>query len=342
MKKTTVIILIISVFVLLAGYFIYASFSYVAKVGSAKIENHEYIFFLIAQKINTESEAGAIDEYRKKELWKNPADGEDPISVVMNQALENAKEFKIQLIKANEAKFKLSEQERKDIRAYLDDTLKNQSNIAYVKNDLGLTLTQFKDIVWKSELAGSFAYDLMEKNSDNFPVTDDEAKAFYDENKAYIDEVALRRLIIPTEGLTEEQINEKKKLAEDLLSKIKSGEDMIALIKEHSEDTCYVDEGLYTFTYDEDIFEIEVKDWAFSVEPGESGIVQVQSGIYVLRLENKKGFEDKKAQIISSLKSEKLNVFYYKQLEEWKNDPEFNLIKNENVLNRITNKVFSK
>ena len=59
MKKTTVIILIISVFVLLAGYFIYASFSYVAKVGSAKIENHEYIFFLIAQKINTESDAGA-------------------------------------------------------------------------------------------------------------------------------------------------------------------------------------------------------------------------------------------------------------------------------------------
>jgi len=343
MKKTLIIILVIALLGIGIGYFIYESGSYVAKVGDEKIKNHEYMFFLLAQKITTESEAGATSEQGKKQLWENAVEGEDPIVVVINQALENAKEFKIQLIKAEEAKFKLSEQEKKDIQEYLDNMLKNESNIAYVKNDLGLTLAQFKDIVWKSERAGSFAYYLMDQNSDAYPVTDEEAKAFYDENKSYIDEVTVRHLLVLTEGLTEEQKNEKKIFATGLLDKINNGEDMSALVIQHSEDTNSKEsEGLYSYTYNDELFEKEVTDWAFSAETGETGIVETQDGIYVLRLENKKGFEDKKAQITSTLKSQKLNEFYYGQLEEWKNNPEYNLVKNENVLNKLTERVFSK
>ena len=343
MKKILVIIIVIALLGLGIGYFIYESGSYVAKVGNEKIENHEYMFFLLAQKITTESEAGATTDQEKEQLWENPVEGEDSIVVVINQALENAKEFKIQLIKAKQAKFKLSEQERKDIQAYLDNMLKNESNVAYVKNDLGLTLAQFKDIVWKSELAGSYAYYLMEQNSDAYPVTDEEAKAFYEENKSYIDEVTVRHLLILTDGLTEEQKNEKKIFADGLLTRIKDGEDMTALVREHSEDTDSKEsDGLYSYTYSDELFEKEVADWAFGAELGDAGVVETQYGIYVLRLENKKGFEDKKAQITSTLKSQKLNEFYYGQLEEWKNNPEYNLIKNENVLNKLAESVFSK
>ena len=37
---------------------------------------------------------------------------EDPVAIVMNQAFENAKEFKVQPIKADQAKFKLTDSEK--------------------------------------------------------------------------------------------------------------------------------------------------------------------------------------------------------------------------------------
>ena len=58
-----------------------------------------------------EAEAGAYSEKEVKELWENPAGGEDPVAIIMNRALENAKEFKIQLIMAERERFKLSDSE---------------------------------------------------------------------------------------------------------------------------------------------------------------------------------------------------------------------------------------
>jgi len=343
MKKILVMILIIAVVASGAWYLIYSSGNFVAKVGSYKIENHEYMFFLRVQKITTEAEAGAIDEQAKKRLWENPVEGEDPVVVVVNQALENAKEFKIQLIKAREANFKLSAEERKSIQQYLDNLLKNESNIQYVKNDLGLSLAKFRDIFWKSEMVESFAYYLMEKESDSFTVSEEEAKAFYEDNKSSIDEFTVRYLVLLTDNLTEEQKKEKEKLAEDLLTGIRNGEDMAALVREHSEDyESKENDGLFTFLYEDESFETELKDWASGAKAGEPAIVETRTGIYVARLENRKGFEEKKAQILSTIKSQKLNEFYFSQLEEWKNDPKYNLVKNENVLNKITDRVFSK
>lgn len=340
MKKVIILVVILIVVIgSVAGYLYSASMSYVAKVGRERIENHEYIFFLNAQKITTETEAGIKDEQGKKELWENPVDGEDPVTVVVNQALENAKELKIQLIKAKEAKFELSDQEKKELQAYLDSMLQNVDNVNYVKNDLGLTLAQFRDIVWKSELAGSFAYDYMEKNSGEISITDDEIKNFYEENKNTIDEVIVRYLFISAQPT--EKAGEKKELAENLLDRIKSGEDMPSLIKEFSEDTdSKENEGVFSFTREDELYEQEVRDWAFSVKTGELGIVETQSGYYIIRLEYKKGFEEHRENIISSLKYQKMNEFYYKQLEEWKNDPEYNLVKNEKILKKITEKIF--
>lgn len=342
MKKILVAILIIA-FVCLSAWYIYAAGNYVARVGNSKIENHEYMFFLLVQKITTEAEAGAVDEQAKKRLWENPVEGEDPVVVVMNQALENAKELEIQLIKAKEANYKLTSEERKNFQLYISNLLKNERNVRYVKEDLGLSLAKFRDIMWKSEIAGSFVNYLMEKESDSVTVSEEESKAYYEENKGSIDEFTIRYLVFLTGDLTEEQRNEKRKLAEDLIARIKNGEDMATLVGEYSQDVDSKESGgLFTFLYEDESYETEIKDWALSSKAGEMAIVETRTGIYVARLENKKGYEDKKAQILSTIKSEKLYEFYYNQLEEWKNDPKYNLVKNEKVLNRIIEKVFSK
>jgi foldase protein PrsA len=275
-------------------------------------------------------------------------EGEDPKIIVMNQALENAKEFKVQLIKADQEKFRLSDQERKELLDYLSASLKNSDNVNYVRNDLGLTLPQFRDMMLKSELVNRYAYDYMQKNRDAVSASEDEVMAYYQDNRDAIDEVTVSQLFISTEqeGMTEAQKQEKKKLADNLRKRIEQGESMSALIRDYSDDNSKEENGgLYTFTYAEaggHEYTQEFGDWAFNSEIGDLEIVESSYGFHIVKLESKKGFEDKKELMKSAIKSQKLNDFYYDQVQEWKKDPQFNLVKNEKVLNRLTQQSFPK
>ncbi len=330
-----------------AGLFIWESQSSVARVGTWKIKKHEYMFFLRAQKITTESEAGLSDEQKIRELWNTPVEGEDPKLIVMNQALENAKEFKVQLIKAAQDKFKLSGKDKKELLEYLNKSLQTDDNIQYVRNDLGLTLAQFRDMMLKSELVNRYAYDYMQKNRDAVPVTDEEINAYYHKNRETIDTVTVSHLFISTrqEGITATQRQEKKQLADSLHQRIEQGENMTTLIRDYSEDISTKDNGgLYSLTYIElgagleyaDVF----GDWAFDSAVGDLELIESQYGYHIVRLEDKKGLEDKKEMIKSTIQAQKMNDIYYQQVQEWNKDPQFNLIKNEKVLNRITRESF--
>lgn len=347
MKKILAIVLAVIVIVAGAGYFIWESQSYVARIGNHKIRNHEYIFFLRAQKLTTETEAGVYTEQEIRYLWETPAEGEDPKIIVMNQALENAKEFKIQLIQAEREGFRLSETEKKEILNYLNTSLQNSQNVSYVRNALGLTLPQFRDMMLKSETVSRFANDYMQKNRESIVVTDEEIQTYYQENRTTIDEVTVSHLLISTEqAQTDAQKQEKKALAESLLQRIEQGESMATLIREYSDDSASKDnEGLYTFTYsemDEQDYTLEFGDWAFGSEPGELMLLESQYGFHIVKLKAKKGFKEKKETMKSAVKAEKLNEFYNSQVQEWNRDPAFNLVKNEKVLKNITDKTFMK
>ena len=343
MKRLLAIILAVVVVVAGIVYYFIDSRSYVAKVGGQKIKTYEYVFFLRAQKQVTESEAGVTSEQEKKELWETAVDGEDPVVIVMNQALENAKEFKVQIIKAQQAKFKLSDTERKEINQYLNSWLENTENRNYVTNEIGISLSQFKDLMMKSQLVSRFAYDYMQKNSDAVTVSDEDVQKYYSENRKKIDDVTVRHILISVdENMNEKQKTEKMKLAEELLERIENGEDMAALAREYSDDPGSKDTGgVYTFKYSEPYAQ-EFKDWAFTAEPGETGIVETRFGYHIMRLEDRSTFEDKKELARSKLKANKLNEYYQNTVKEWLNDPGFNLVKNEKTLNRITKKAFER
>jgi foldase protein PrsA len=340
-KKIMAIWLAVLVIAAGIGYFVWESQSYVAKVGNWKIKNHEYIFFLRAQKKATETEAGVDDENEIAKLWETPVDGEDPRIIVINKALENAKEFKVQLIKAEQSKFKLSDQERREIIRNLDSLLNNRDNVNYVKKELGLTLSQFRDVMIKSGLVSRYAYDFMNKNRDAVAVSDDELKAYYVDNRESIDEVTIICLFM--EAVTNEQKQEKKHLAEDLLKRIQQGEDMTVIVEQYGDEASKEDGGLDTFTLSEAIkkgYEKELTDWVFSAGIGSVHIIETGTGFYIVKIEDKKTFEDKRELIKSAIKAQKLNEYYYSQVQDWINSPELSLIKNENVLSRITQRVF--
>lgn len=343
MKKILSIILIAVVIAAGIIYYILDSESFVARVGGQKIKNYEYIFFLSAQKQVTESEAGVTGEQEKRELWETTVDGEDPVVIVMNQALENAKEFKVQLIKAKQAKFRLSDSERREINRYLNNWLQKTENRDYVKNEIGISLSQFKDMMLKSQIVSRFAFDFMQKNSNSVTVSDEEAEKYYYANRKNIDDVTVRHILISIDdNMNNEQKNEKRKFSEELLKRIEQGEDMSALVKEYSDDPGSKDNGgVYTFKYSEPYAQ-EFKDWAFDAQIGDLDIVETQFGYHIMRLEDRSTFDDKKELARSELKANKLNEYYQNQVKEWVNDPNFNLVKNEKILNKITKKTFEK
>jgi hypothetical protein len=155
-KRVSIIIFALIVIGASVGYYIWESGSYVAKVGNHKILNHEYTFFLRTQKKNAEAEAGAFSEKEIRELWESPAGGEDPVALIMNRALENAKEFKIQLIMAERENFRLSDSELSQIRQSIDNLLDDRESASIILKDLGLNPAQYKDMIIKRKLVEKY------------------------------------------------------------------------------------------------------------------------------------------------------------------------------------------
>ena len=116
-------------------------------------------------KKTAEAEAGAYSEKEIKELWENPAGGEDPVAIIMNRALEYAKEFKIQLIMAERERFKLSDSELSQIRQSLDNLLDDKEYANFLKNALGLNPRQYKDMMIKRKLVEKYVDNYLQTHS---------------------------------------------------------------------------------------------------------------------------------------------------------------------------------
>ncbi len=120
-------------------------------------------------------------------------------------------------------------------------------------------------------------------------LTDDEIKDYYQKN--------ITRYLIPEErrarhillksgpGDADEQVAEKRKKAEEILAKIKKGEDFAELAKKHSEDTSAKKGGdLGFFSRGQMVKPFE--DAVFSLQQGEvSDIVNTSFGFHLIKLE---------------------------------------------------------
>ncbi|MCS7089769.1 MAG: peptidylprolyl isomerase [Verrucomicrobiota bacterium] len=124
-------------------------------------------------------------------------------------------------------------------------------------------------------------------------VTDEEVRKFYDENPAQFEEpervrvshILLRTLDANTrEPLSEELRQAKRKQMDEILQKVKAGEDFSALARKYSEDAGSKDRGgEYIFARGQMVPEFETA--AFSLQPGQiSDIVTTQFGYHIVKM----------------------------------------------------------
>lgn len=203
----------------------------------------------------------------------------------------------------------------------------------YLKNNS--SSIEFLDKLFTASAYATKVQEKINEGFENKDATDDELKAFYEENY-----VAAKHILVnkPEEGAeVKEGEKQGKELADELLERAKNGEDFDALVKEFSQDPGSESnpEG-YVFTDGEMVkpFEETVK----GLKVGEFGICESDYGYHViLRVELPK-FEDKKDTVSASYSTKRTEKSFEDLLKEYGIEVE----KFDDVIDAITEEMLTK
>ena len=355
-KWTYIIIAVVVVAILAAGgiYYFSSSNDYVAKVDGQKVTRAEYTFFLKSVQNSMEVAANLLNDTDKKAFWASKINGENAVDVAKDKALDEVKEVKIELIKAKQSGLILSKKDADDTDASVDNMLKsaaqqNQSgqstqnastdtNATISDSDFkaqyGISIAEYKTIMRNFRLA----YNYIQQEEGKMNITDAEVKNLYDTKlKDSVDQVTVRHILFPILDPVTQQVLPKatqdanKKQAEDILARIKAGEDMAKLAPQYSQDPSVAqNQGVYTFGINDGYVQ-EFKDFAFKAKVGDLQIVTTKYGYHVMRLESRTTYD----QVKDKAKKAALDDKFSQQVEQMKKDPQFNVVKNTKIFNSI-------
>jgi len=312
----------------------YSSTSYVAEVNKEKITKIEYNFFFSQVISQMEKTAKVTDENSRNAFWDSIIEGQNAKNVAKDTALEKAKEFKIQFIKAKEKNLVLDESDLTKINTSIDDNVKKAGGEANANQEfLKVYRISFED--YKGILKDlMLVYKYIQEEQKLMTFKDEELNNYYKEKFENEEVKTVIHILFSTVDeknvpKAENEIADIKKKAEGILERIKKGEDIKVLAKEFSEDPgVTTNEGQYTFKKGEMVKEFE--DWAFNAKPGDIDLIKSNFGFHVIK---KPKFEEIKD---SSVKFALVQNKYYEQLETLKKEQKFNLIKNQKVFDLIT------
>lgn len=224
-------------------------------------------------------------------------------------------------------------------------------NLAYQKRDVSMLELRLDEYLKKVNVTDEEIKEYYEANPSNFimpdqvkvnfllysvaeilpkvKITDEEVKRYFEENKVQFEGSQERRakhiLFLTDSDMTEEELNEAKKLAESVREEaIKSPKKFDDLAKEYSKDTesakkggdlGFFSRGMMVKEFDETVFDMKVGD----VSP----LVKTQFGFHIIKLIEVKGeevsFDTVKAQIKGEILYSKAQQIYAEGAEEFAN-----------------------
>lgn len=308
--------------------------TYVAKVGTDTISKEEYTFFLNKAIFQIQSQLNTYDVD-----WTTKINNMTASEYAKKLALDNAVEYKIQISKAKAAKISMTKDEfdqfNSDLNSYLSSlgsTVKDQESI--VKSETGLSLSQFKILYQNFYIINKFTTTTQSK----YKCTDAELTKYYNSNKYKFYKVVVGHILFlntDSDNLaTPEKDAEAKKKAEETLIKVKDPKsDFAALAKELSEDPGSKDSGGEYTVMKDDSYVAEFQNWAVdpSRKVGDTGIVKTSYGYHVMKLMKIYTFAELKNDIKSGYVVQK----YTNDLNTWKKDKKYKVVKNTAVYNAI-------
>lgn len=316
------------------------SYEYVGMVGDEKIYTWEFKYYLDLAKTQREEDAGIADKSarEKKKFWNEKEDGVVRKQAVIDETLNNLADLKTYIFAAKKDNYDLPEQDVENIAKSIDEFIETEGKgdrekaekVMQEKN--GVNLEQYKRMYEEYTLAyfnyvASYAYTL--------EISESDIKKEYESNKdQYGEKVVVKHILVSThdketqQPLPEDKVSEKKKLAEDILQRVKAGEDFDSLVKQYSDDEGSINSGgQYTFGRGEMVTEFE--EWSFNAKEGDMDIVETVYGFHIMKFVRKAGFEDQKDQIRVALQRQKFS----EQMEEIRKN--YPLVKNQEAIDSL-------
>ena len=195
-----------------------------------------------------------------------------------------------------------------------------ETTMSSITSEFGMTEEEYllKFDLTKDELKKDLEKELIAVKymGEQTDVTEEEAKNYYDKNKdEFLEQRASHILIKTTDDdgneLSDEKKEEAKKKAEEILSRVKNGEDFATLAKEYSEDTSAEDGGDIGYFKEGEL----VESFQEAVESLDNGdvypeVVESDYGYHIIKKTGEKqaSFDDEKESLITQLSYNKQNT----------------------------------
>lgn len=355
-NRNKIIALIVVLLIAALVYFLIDSGSYIATIDGYRIPKSEFMFFLDQQMVATENEEGLSTKDEKEAFWTTPADGQDPYETAKRETLNYLKEFMIQYIKAQESGLKVTAESKEQSKARVES----------IKMSLGLTDKQLEQqykinsrdlqaLYEKIAVIDEYKKQYIDNEFTAPEFTDQELKDHYEESKRDYDKVDISYITFykfndESQMLSEEEVAEKMKTAEEALKKAQEGENMDTLVTQYTEEdaeSAGADPsrqiGKATISYSQDssyeyFMDWSLIEWAFDNKIGDAGIVESTYFIYVAKIEGRTDFDDVKTDVNDTMTSNASEEFYDDAIESWGLESKYNIIKNDRVYESISYK----
>jgi len=280
--------------------------STVATINGQKITAGEFKYQLEFQRQVMYGEAYSVDPTISEEtFWATKIGGEDAVEVAKKRALDALKDTKVQYARAKEAKITLTDEEKKSLDSYIQTSIidvygdgnRLKANKAF-EAEYGFSIDVLRNIQIQNYIVQKYQYREIAAISD----ADADVETYYNSKPEWYKEdtrlrsdaeeaVWARHILVGNfdENTTQEEKEAAKKTAEELIAKLKAGEDFAALAKEKSEDPGSADRGGdYMFGKTASFYQ-EFKDAAFALQPGEFTETPVETnvGYHIIKVEEK-------------------------------------------------------
>lgn len=267
-------------------------------------ENYGYTSSVWETEVEDATASGSSDSSAKTTYWDQ----------FKAQMLEGMEQSEVVYQKAKEVDALPTDEEVQkavdNFNSYLDqdESIKKSAQEAGINDEfLKYTLTR--------QLAVTSYQNYFNEHTD---IEESKIKEEYENNKDLYDKVTASHILISTKDedgneLSDAKKKAAKKKAEEVLEKIKDGEDFAKLAEKYSDDTANASNGgeLGSFIYGEMVEEFS--DAAFALKKGEvSGIVKTDYGYHIIKVTDKATTykavrDDVKATLLSNDFSEEIN-----------------------------------
>lgn len=266
----------------------------------------------------------SMEAYYGSEIWSTEIEeGKTYEETLRDMVLETMIGSEVVYQQAEKDKVAPTEEQIQEQIDSFNESIKDDTDYQAELKKMGID-EEFLKFQFARDLANS---NLQEKFEEDTKISENDMKKYYEDNKDdfYTDTVTASHILIKTQDdegneLSDTKKKEAKKKAEEVLAKVKAGEDFAELAKEYSEDSSASSGGdLGTFGRGQMVTEFE--DAAFAMNAGEiSDIVETEYGYHIIkvtdRVNKQESYEDVKDKIKSTLVSEKYAEYIEKLRED--------------------------